>query len=180
MQSLSIGNSVTNIFYEAFAGCSGLTSVTIGGSVEKIGDEAFRGCIHLRTINCRAEYPPVCASGTFTDVPRYADVIVPCGAAYRYEASDYWNEFTCITENCNPSGIENIDADNINVRFLDGGVLVKGVREVPLQIYDISGKLRYAYNNISENICYPASDLQAGIYLVKLGALPARKLVVIR
>lgn len=89
LQSLSIGNSVTSIGGYTFNGCSGLTSVTIGGSVEKIEDKAFRGCIHLRTINCRAEYPPICASGTFTDVPRYADVIVPCGAAYRYEASDY-------------------------------------------------------------------------------------------
>ena len=42
--------SVTSIGYNAFKGCSGLTSVTIGNGVTSIGTEAFRGCRSLTSI----------------------------------------------------------------------------------------------------------------------------------
>ena len=41
MTSVTIGNSVTSIGYEAFYGCSGLTSVIIGSGVLSIGSKAF-------------------------------------------------------------------------------------------------------------------------------------------
>ena len=38
------------IFYGAFYGCTGLTSITIGDSVKNIGDYAFYGCTSLASI----------------------------------------------------------------------------------------------------------------------------------
>ena len=45
-----IPDSVTKICHEAFADCSGLTSITIPDSVKEIGYEAFKGCTGLTSI----------------------------------------------------------------------------------------------------------------------------------
>ena len=45
-----IPNSVTNIGYRAFDGCTGLTSITIPNSVTSIGIGAFDGCTGLTSI----------------------------------------------------------------------------------------------------------------------------------
>ena len=41
---------LTSVGYEAFEGCSGLTSITIPNSVTSIGDYAFQGCSGLTSI----------------------------------------------------------------------------------------------------------------------------------
>lgn len=50
VKDLVIPDGVTYIGTEAFAGCSGLTSVTIPNSVEFIGDVAFEQCRNLSSI----------------------------------------------------------------------------------------------------------------------------------
>ena len=48
-----IPDSVTEIGYDAFSGCTGLTSIVIPTSVTKIGREAFSGCTGLTSIVIR-------------------------------------------------------------------------------------------------------------------------------
>jgi hypothetical protein len=50
LTSVTIPNSVTSIGTDAFEGCTGLTSVTIGNSVTTIGDYAFSGCRGLTSV----------------------------------------------------------------------------------------------------------------------------------
>ena len=50
LTSVTIPDSVTSIIGRAFYGCSGLTSVTIGNGVTSIGDEAFCECNSLTSI----------------------------------------------------------------------------------------------------------------------------------
>ncbi len=50
LSSITIPNSVTSISYSAFAGCTGLTSITIPDSVTSIDYYAFSGCSGLTSI----------------------------------------------------------------------------------------------------------------------------------
>jgi len=50
LTSVTIGNSVTNIGDFAFYDCTGLTSVTIPDSVTSIGDSAFESCDGLTSV----------------------------------------------------------------------------------------------------------------------------------
>ncbi len=50
LTSITIPDSVTSISDYAFEGCDGLTSVTIGNGVTSIGDYAFRGCTGLTRV----------------------------------------------------------------------------------------------------------------------------------
>ena len=50
LTSITIPNSVTSIGNHAFGACSGLTSVIIPGSVTRIGSWAFEGCSGLNSI----------------------------------------------------------------------------------------------------------------------------------
>ena len=50
VEKIVIQNGVTNIGYNAFYKCSGLTNIEIPNSVTSIGDEAFSGCSSLKTI----------------------------------------------------------------------------------------------------------------------------------
>ena len=50
LKKVSLGNTVTNIGTDAFAGCTGLTSITIPNSVTSIGDYAFCDCTGLTSI----------------------------------------------------------------------------------------------------------------------------------
>ena len=51
VKELKIPNSITNIKYATFAGCSGLTSITIPNSVKAIGCCAFQECSGLNSIS---------------------------------------------------------------------------------------------------------------------------------
>ncbi len=48
--SYAISNSVINVADDAFADCSGLTSLTVGNGVTSIGDSAFFGCTGMTNL----------------------------------------------------------------------------------------------------------------------------------
>lgn len=51
IQTVEIGEGVTNISQNAFYGCNAITSITIPSGVTKIGNYAFRDCTHLKNVS---------------------------------------------------------------------------------------------------------------------------------
>lgn len=95
-----IPNSVTEIGNEAFAYCSGLSSITIPSSVSRIGRMAFYNCSNLACVTCEAVNPPTLAyTNAFPSVD--IAIYVPCGSLETYRQR--WSSFTNIQETgCEP------------------------------------------------------------------------------
>lgn len=66
------------------------------------------------------------------------------------------------------TGIGEIGTDNIRISVSDGRIIVEGVAEEEMRVYDITGR-------IVQNRTLPS-----GVYMVKISTLPAQKVVVIR
>ncbi len=69
-------------------------------------------------------------------------------------------------------GIEDINADDVNIYVKDRRIVVDGTTE-EYRIYDITGRI-VAHSHSAE----VSSPLSCGVYLVKVGLRPARKVVV--
>ena len=99
--SITIPNSVTEIWDAAFAGCSALTSITIPSNVTKIGYQAFANCAALESVKVMATTPPV-ADEYYNDQNHEAFVkyditlYVPEASLEVYQNTSPWNKFSSI------------------------------------------------------------------------------------
>ena len=166
LTSVTISNSVISIGTEAFRDCGGLTSVTIGNGVTSIDNRTFYNCDHLLTFRSKATYPPTLGTSTFENIPQYCTLIVPCGSQQYYSVTSSWNSvFQIIEEDC--GGIEDASQNEIRIYSTDGRIVVEDATD-EVHVYDLEGR-------IVRN-----ESLPTGVYLVKIGDLPARRVVVIR
>ena len=76
LTSVTIGNSVTNIGYNAFRGCTGLTSVTIGNSVTTIGNYAFEYCSGLTSVTIPNSVTSI-GDGAFAGCSDLTSITIP-------------------------------------------------------------------------------------------------------
>ena len=65
-------------------------------------------------------------------------------------------------------GIDELDMEEITVRSVNGNIIVEGCDGCEVSVFDISGRL------------VTNSGLSTGVYIVKVGQYPARKVVVMR
>ncbi|MBO7203206.1 MAG: leucine-rich repeat domain-containing protein, partial [Paludibacteraceae bacterium] len=96
LTSVTIGNSVTSIGSSAFSDCTGLTSITIPNSVTSIGSWAFRGCTGLTSMTVEATNPPLASDqyGNGLEMSNYyIPLNVPAGSVDAYKAADEWKKF---------------------------------------------------------------------------------------
>ena len=130
---------MTSIKWDAFNGCSGLTSVVIPKSVKQTGTDVFKDCSNLKSIYVMSETAPSVTSTCFTN-KHYIDAVVyvPNGCLEAYQKADVWKEFWDIRE-FDPTGIDDVKNEIENatsVYDLNG----RAVENPTKGIYIINGK----------------------------------------
>ncbi len=162
-----------NAFYSWVEDGPELTLV-LGRSVTTIGNYAFPGYYgrvhHVISLN---PVPPTLQSASFYTQHNYSLVTVPCGSREAYLNSNYWDEFI-IEENCD--GIEDITTDDVVVYTVEGGIVVEEAQIEPVAVYDVMG--RKIASAFSDGTLIRIS--QTGVYMVRIGDRPARKVVVLK
>ena len=94
MEELVIGNSVTAIGENAFAGISTLKKVTIGESVKTIYNNAFYNCVNLETIFNYRPTPTNAYSTAFDGVDKFeCKLYVLPSSIDMYKAAAVWRDF---------------------------------------------------------------------------------------
>ena len=78
--TIEFDGDVTNIGYNAFNGCTGLTSVTIPDSVTSIESQVFYNCKGLTSITSLATTAPSITSKTFYNIKTGGTLRVPSGS----------------------------------------------------------------------------------------------------
>ena len=94
--SIAIPNSVTSIGASAFSGCTSLTSIAIPNSVTSIGFFAFSDCTGLTDINLLNEDPAIVpiSESTFNRVNlSQITLVVPIGTGYAYRHHPLFAKF---------------------------------------------------------------------------------------
>ena len=178
---LVIPNSVVSIGYDAFfhfnqnqQGDGDTLCIVLGSALQSIGDNCFPNVPHmLHTVISRNPVPPSRYNASFYVDPNFGHLIVPCGSSAAYNAAPYWNEFI-ISEDCD--GIEDVADDEMSIIAVEGGIIVKGARSMPVEVYDVMGRKVAAGSSIANII--PID--RTGVYMVRVGDSPARKVVVIK
>lgn len=94
MEELVIGNSVTAIGANAFAGIETLKKVSIGESVKTIGEQAFFNCVNLETIFNYRPTPTNAYSTAFDGVDKFeCKLYVLPSSIDMYKAAAVWRDF---------------------------------------------------------------------------------------
>mgnify|MGYP002623619281 CR=1 FL=1 len=113
LQNLIIPEGVEEIGDGAFYGCTYLEDLTLPSSVHTIGDNCFALCSKLTKIVVNSAIPPAIEAKTFYDVKRQIPVYVPDEAVSAYEADTYWQEFDIQGASKMPTGINDVQSDNV-------------------------------------------------------------------
>lgn len=151
-----------------------LRSVVFTAPVDTVEPEAFT-MQSLGMLRFRNTVPPVTVTS-----PEYGEdygclymadidtIVIPCGSLNAWQDDSYWGQFADLyVEDCN-MGIGDPNANAVNIYTLGDRIVVEGAEGETVRIFDITGR---SVRN---------GGLSAGVYLVKIGDRPARKVVVMK
>lgn len=176
--SHTIKGGTTCIARKAFLECRELAVLTIPRSMTHIGSYAFKYCDVLTSITSLNPNPPV-AGRAFWDMNEQDAVLhVLAGSEDSYAAAAGWCDFHQILGDADSTtvGIERM-MDDADVQLLvrNGEIVLANEQGAPVQVFNIAGVLVYSGRPYGEShIAVP----QRGLYIVRAGNAPAKKVVV--
>lgn len=183
---LTIPDSVTYIghlaFYQWNESNTSPWDIVIGANVLEIGAGAF-GCPagHIASVTSRNPVPPIAVDEQRLNYAFWVEgqgvlLTVPCNTLEAYSNNAGWSRFDPIIEDC--TGIEDTPNDNISITAIDGSIIVCGAEHETVSVYDMMGRLvaTTAPTRGDVSVVVPLT----GVYMVRVGNLPVRKVVVIK
>ena len=75
-------------------------------------------------------------------------------------------------------GISDVEANDFQVYSIDNRIVVKGVENMPVYVYDVTGRSVKSMAKATETVEFTVPS--AGVYLVKVGNAAAKRVVVVR
>lgn len=180
LTAITLGASVDTIESGAFYNCVGLRQVVLPASVTYIGQRAFYECRFLSTLTSLSTIPPAVGSDAFFGVSSLIPLYVPVGYVDVYRVAEGWDYFSNIHE-LPEVGIRPSEAEgHTRVYVRDGRILFEWPHDAvqpPIHIYDAAGRLMDVRRQGDDT---PFVAPVPGVYIVKVGNAPARKVVVTR
>lgn len=161
LEKIELINDVTTIGSYAFSDNANLKTVILGEKVTSIKEGVFSYCSSLNEIYCKNAVPVTITSDVFKKVPTTCTIYVPIGAKSTYQSTDIWKNFR-IEEIS--SSVEDEFIQSIDVRGVDGGILISGADNMDKFIYSINGELVYKGMDTYIKI------FTKGVYIVKVGS----------
>lgn len=116
LTEIVIPDEVRQIKSNAFEGCSGLSKVVFGKKTAMIDAEAFKNDSLITEIRCRAAYPPLVESSTFSGVPDSAWLFVPVQSIAAYAEDPVWGRFRMPKEE--EINYVTVDAEETTANFI--------------------------------------------------------------
>ena len=179
IDDVTIPADITRLKDYALYGTGSLTSVTIPESVRQFGHCVFGDCSNLQEITVLSRNPAYAPDAFCGGSWATWRLIVPCGTLDAYSSAPGWQEFQeyygGINEDCN-DGIEDIFYENIQIASANGNVSITNAENEAISVIDVYGREIY-YNPHVESVTIPVAT---GIYMVRIGLRPAKKVVVIK
>ena len=149
---------MTSIGGNAFANCTGLTTITIGSGIKSIWTRAFAKCSELTDVYCLAENVPNTNSDAFSEsYIDYATLHVPDASIDSYKATEPWSGFKVVVglngetpdepEKCATPTISYQDGKLTFTCATEGAEFVSEITDADIKKhYDASISLTATYN----------------------------------
>ena len=162
-QNTVIPDNITSIGYDAFCGCSGLTSITIPNSVTTIGQYAFRFCSSLTSVTIPDHSVTTIQSAAFEGCSNLTSITIPKsvnsigGSAFR--------DCSSLTSVTIPEGVTIIDMYVFHgCSGLTSVTIPKGVTIIDKYAFNGCSSLTSitipgSVTSIGENVFYGCSSL---------------------
>ncbi len=166
--TLDLPMKLKKIGEAAFGACSNsLRNVYFYGQLDTMGSYVFSGA-NLDNIRFATGLPPaVVGEGPLEQIEGIGRIYIPCGHLAEWTDHIYWGQYADkMIVDC--GSIDNTEADDLKVYTLGGRIVVEGAEGESVRIFDITGR---SIRN---------EALHTGVYIVKIGNRPARKVVVIK
>ena len=78
----------------------------------------------------------------------------------------------------NTEGIDDVDMENVKIYSADSKIIVRGAENRSVYVFDVNGRVVNSESNASETIEFRMAN--TGVYLVKVGNAPAKRVLVVR